>query len=266
MQQKQWYIVRTVIGAIAAGVGGIFGIILLLDAVGVTHGSASKAHYAIQAVLALALAAVGTGLAISSEHQWHHLPGGPSPWAANEGWRTSGPDTGSSRRGLHAPGSVAFQALLFVGVTIFLLVATLNAYSGAQRSSYTQAHGVSQSAVADNVQIITNRNSHGHVSYTSDITVTIRHPAVGDGTATVYIQGETPIMEGSTFTVLVDPRQPSYAEIPGSPYDTTSDWIAGLLVTIVVGILAGLVSRRAVLMILRHRRVSKPQFHLVGGN
>jgi len=150
-----------------------------------------------------------------------------------------------------------------VGVTIFLLIATLNAYSGAQRSSYTQAHGVSESAVADNVQLITNRNSHGHVSYTSDITVTIQHPAVGDGTATVYIQGATPIMQGSTFTVLVDPRQPSYAEIPGAPYDTTSDWIAGLLVTVVVGIVAGLISRRAVLMILRHRRVAKSHLQLV---
>jgi hypothetical protein len=256
MQQKQWYIVRTVNGVIAAGAGGIFGIILLLDAVGVTHGSASKAHYALQAVLALAIGVVGAVLAISSEHQWHHLPGGPSPWAANEGWRTSGSDTGSSRRGLHAPGSVGFQALLFVGVTVFLLIATLNAYSGAQRSSYTQAHGVSESAVASNVQIITNRSSHGHVSYTSDITVAIQHPTVGDGTATVYSQGATSIMQGSTFTVLVDPRQPSYAEIPGAPYDTTSGWILSLLFTIVIGIVAGLVSRRAVLMILRHRRVS----------
>jgi hypothetical protein len=89
----------------------------------------------------LARSPPGLSAAISSEHQWHHLPGGPSPWAANEGWRTSGTDNGSSRRGLHAPGSVGFQALLFVGVTIFLLVATLNAYSGAQRSSYTPSAG-----------------------------------------------------------------------------------------------------------------------------
>ncbi|HXL94849.1 MAG TPA: DUF3592 domain-containing protein [Streptosporangiaceae bacterium] len=274
MQQKQWYIVRTVTGVIAAGAGGIFGIILLLDAVGVTHGSASKAHYALQAVLALAIGVVGAVLAISSEHQWHHLPGGPSAWAANEGWRTSGQGSGSGsgwgagrlqlvgqgsgsgRRGLHAPGAVAFQALLFLGITIFLIVSTLQSYSGAQQSSYTQAHGVSETAVADNVQVITNRGSHGSVSYTSDITVTVQHPIVGNGSATVYSQGGTSVTQGSTLTVLVDPRQPSYAEIPGSPYDTTSGWIVSLLFTIVFGIVAGLISRRAVLMILRHRRVS----------
>jgi hypothetical protein len=283
MQQKQWYIVRTAIGAIAAGVGGIFGIILVLDAVGVTHGSASKAHYAVQAVLALAIGVVGAVLAIASEHQWHHLPGGPSAWAANEGWRTSGQasgsgrgwgagrfqlvgqGSGSGRRGLHAPGAVAFQALLFLGITVFLIVSTLQSYSGAQRSSYTQAHGVSETAVADSVQVNMQRGSHGSVSYTSDITVTVQHPSVGDGSATVYSQGDTSITQGSTFTVLVDPRQPSYAEIPGSPYDTTTGWIVSLLFTIVFGILAGLAARHAVLMILRHRRVSKPGFQLLQG-
>jgi hypothetical protein len=294
MQQKQWYIVRMVIGAIAAGVGGIFGIILLLDTVGVTHGSASKTHYALQAVLALAIGVVGAVLAISSEHQWHHLPGGPSAWAANEGWRTSGQGSGSGsgsgsgwgagrlqlmgqgsgsgRRGLHAPGAVAFQALLFLGITIFLLVSTLQSYTGAQRSSYTQAHGVRESAVADNVQVITTRTSHGSVghshssvSYTSEITVTIQHPTVGDGSATVYIQGDTSITQGSTFTVLIDPRQPSYAEIPGSPYDTTTGWVLSLLFTIVFGIAVALISRQAVLMLLRHRRVSKTGFQLLQG-
>jgi hypothetical protein len=283
MQQKQWYIVRTVIGAIAAGVGGIFGIVLLLEAVGVTHDSASKAHYAVQAVLALAIATVGAVLAISSEHQWHHLPDGPSAWAANEGWRTGGLSgesdrnwgagrlqlvgrgSGGGRRGLHAPGAVAFQALLFLGITIFLIVSTLQAYSGAQRSSYTQAHGVSETAVADNVQVITHRGSHGRVSYTSDITVTIQHPTVGDGSATVYSQGDTSVTQGSTFTVLVDPRQPSYAEIPGSPYGTTTGWVMSLLFAVVFGIVAGLISRHAILMILRHRRVSKPGFQLLQG-
>jgi hypothetical protein len=36
--------------------------------------------------------------------------------------------------------------------------------------------------------------------------------------------------------VLVDPKQPSYAEMPGTPYYTTRSWIEALLFTIVIGV------------------------------
>jgi hypothetical protein len=57
--------------------------------------------------------------------------------------------------------------------------------------------------------------------------------------------------------VLVDPKQPSYAEIPGQPYHTTSQWIEFMLFTIVFGLVTAALCRRAVLMLRRHRRVSR---------
>jgi uncharacterized protein DUF3592 len=268
MEQKQRYMGFAVAGIGVAALGGIFGTILLLNAIGVIHGSAGAATYAILTVLALAIGALGAVLAVYGEHQWHHLPGGSSAWAANEGWRTSDQSKTAGRfqvpglrsinggRRVHAPATVAIQAVIFLAVTIFLLVGTLNSYSGSQRSSYTQAHGVSETVVAGNVQNIRHTGSHGSVSYTYQITVTSEHPAVGDGNATVYGDGTTAVQPGQTITVLVDPRQTDYAEIPGAPFSTTSDWVVSLLFTIIFGIMAILITRKAVLMLLRHRRVS----------
>jgi hypothetical protein len=253
-----------VVGVVAAGVGGIIGIISLLDAIGVTHGSGSTAHYTVLAVLGLGIAVIGAGLAIYGEHQVHHLPGGRSAWAANEGWRTVGQGrlrvvgetSGSGRRRVHTPGAAVGVALITTAMACIGLVGIFAGYSGAQRSSYTQSHGVSETAVADNVQNIASHSSHGGTTYTSQITVTIQHPAVGDGSATVYGNGRTSVQPGDTLTVLVDPKQPSYAEFPGVPYDTTSSWVLALVFTLVVGCIAGFAWRNAVLMLLRHRRVS----------
>jgi hypothetical protein len=208
----------------------------------------------------------GAAMAVYGEHQWHHLPGGPSAWAANEGWRTygQGQRTGrlqlagqSSRRPAHAPATVAAEALVFLAVTVFMVVGTIQTYSGAERSSYTQAHGVSETAVADSVQNIASHSSHGGTTYTNQITITVQQPEAGDGSATVYGQGMTPVQPGDTLTVLVDPKQPSYAEIPGQPYHTTSQWIEFMLFTIVFGLVTAALCRRAVLMLRRHRRVSR---------
>jgi uncharacterized protein DUF3592 len=262
MRQKQRYVAMAVAGIIVAGAGGIIGILSLLDAIGATHGAGSTAHYIVLTVLALGIAAAGAVLAVRGEHQWHHLGDGPSAWAANEGWRTY-PRPAGARRRTHAPGTFAVQALIFTGVTAFLLVSTVQVYSGAERSSYTQAHGVTETAMVDTVQNIANQSRHGNVTYTNQVTLTVRHPKIGDGTATVYGQGMASVQPGNTLTVLVDPKQPSYAEIPGAPYDSTSSWILSLLFTIVFGAITVVICRHAVVMQLRHRRVSRGRLHSV---
>jgi hypothetical protein len=275
MGQKR-YLATAGVGVVIAVVGGIIGILSLLNAIGATHGAGSTTHYTVLAVLSLAIAVAGAALAVYGEHQLHHLPGGSSAWAVNEGWRTAGygrPGVGvgfagagrftGARRGTHAPGTLALWALALVGVTLIMVFVTLHVHSEAQRSAYTQAHGVSETATADDVQTFTTHNK-GNTTYTYQIDVTIAHPTVGDGSATVYGQGITSVQQGDTLTVLVDPRQPSYAEIPGAPYTTTSKWVGSMVVTIVFGIVAVFMSRTAVLMLLRHRRVSRGQPYTAG--
>jgi hypothetical protein len=59
MQLRQRYIAMVIVGVVAAGAGGVIGVIILLDAIGIEHGSASRAHYAVLAVLALVIAVAG---------------------------------------------------------------------------------------------------------------------------------------------------------------------------------------------------------------
>jgi hypothetical protein len=266
MGQKQ-YAAMAIVGIVAAGLGGFIGIDSLLHAIGATHGPGSTAHYAILAVLSLVIAVVGAVMAVYAEHHLHHLPGGRFAWAASQAWQAghSGQPAGSSgRRRAHAPATLAGAAVITTAMTCIGLAATLQAHSGAQRSSYTQSHGVTETAVADDVQNIASHTSKRGYSYTNQITITVQHPAVGDGSATVYGNGQTSVQPGDTLTVLVDPRQPSYAEMPGAPYYTTGSWIEALLFTIVAGCVTVFVSYRAVLMLLRHRRVSRGQLHAVG--
>jgi hypothetical protein len=260
MDQHQRYIATGIAGVIVAAVGGVAGVISLLDAIGVLHGSGSTTRSAVLAVICLCVAAAGAVIAIGAEHRLHHIPGGRSAWADQQGWRTSGSSWNpGDRRSLHAPASFGLSVLVLLGVTAFSLVGTIQAHSDAERSAYTQSHGVRETAVAENVQNIASTSRHGYTTYTSQIIVTVRHPAIGDGTATVYGQGQTFVQQGGTLTVLLDPKQPGYAEIPGSPYDTTASWIKGVLITIVFGIITVFVSRKAVIMLLRHRRVSLPR-------
>jgi hypothetical protein len=266
MGQKH-YAAMAIVGVVAAGLGGFIGIDSLLYAAGALHGSGSTAHYAILAALSLVIAVVGAVMAVYAEHQLHHLPGGRYAWALSQAWRAgnSGRQAGNSgRRRAHAPGTVAGAALITTAMACFGLVATLQAHSGAQRSSYTQSHGVTETAVADDVENISSHTSKGGYSYTNQIAITVQHPAVGDGSATVYGNGQTSVQSGDTLTVLVDPKQPSYAEIPGAPYYTTRSWIEALLFTIVIGGVSVFVWCRAGLMLLRHRRVSRGQLHAVG--
>jgi len=268
MHYRPGYLARVIVGALVAVIGVIFGVTSLLDATGARHQAGSTTRFAVLAVLFLVIAAAGAVLASHAEHQLHqhriHGPAiGPVTYPVARVPRLGG-GTGTvrllagRRRSAHAPVVFAVQALVGIGITIFCLFTTLSAHADADRSAYTQQHGVSETAVADNVQNIASATKHG-TTYTNQITVTVRHPKIGTGSATVYGQGMTSVQQGDTVTVLIDPRQPAYAEIPGAPFTTTSGWVMSLIITIVFGLVSILVTRVAVVMILRHRRGSLGQ-------
>jgi hypothetical protein len=74
------------------------------------------------------------------------------------------------------------------------------------------------------------------------------------------------VQNGETITVLVDPHQTDFAEIPGSPYYTSLQWVLSLVIAVVFAALTVAASRRAAIMVVRHRRVSTGPLHLVSSN
>jgi Protein of unknown function (DUF3592) len=125
-----------------------------------------------------------------------------------------------------AAGLVAVLIVLFIGV-IFLIV-SFALRSSAALSGFVQAHGVRREAVILNVDNIvhestttigsgSSRHTVTSTSYTADVLVSLADPVDGQARTTVHVPNYEAGAPGDTLTVLVDPSDPGYAELPGSP-------------------------------------------------
>ena len=141
--------------------------------------------------------------------------------------------------------------VLMTGGGGVLIFHSVQEHGDAARSSYTQAHGVRQAA-----QVISERTSPGDDPEhpTSALVVRLSSPVNGHDTTTVHIQGAPAYSPGAPVTVVVDPQDPGYAELPGAPYTSSFEWeislILGLGLILVIPLCLGL----AVLRQLRSRR------------
>jgi hypothetical protein len=59
---------------------------------------------------------------------------------------------------------------------------------------------------------------------TSALAVRLSEPVNGHETTTVHIQGAPGYSPGAPVTVVVDPKDPGYAELPGAPYASSGQW------------------------------------------
>jgi len=147
----------------------------------------------------------------------HVMPGqfhaGGSIAGAVRGRRLSG----------RAAGLVAVLVVLFIGVVFLIFSFALR--SQAARSSFVQAHGVRREAVIVTVHNIartsTTTGSSGHTvtstTYTAEVLARLADPVGGQARTTVHVPRYETGGPGDTVTVLVDPDDPGYAELPGSP-------------------------------------------------
>jgi len=106
--------------------------------------------------------------------------------------------------------------------SIVMFVISVQEYRDAARSSYTQAHGVRRDA-----RVISEHTSTGKYP-TSALAVRLSGPVNGHDTTTVHIQGAPTYSPGARVTVVVDPQDPGYAELPGAPYTSDGQWEAPL--------------------------------------
>ena len=131
--------------------------------------------------------------------------------------------TWSLRLSGYAAGLVAVSIVLFIGVTFLILSLALR--SSAALSSFVQAHGVQREAVILNVDNVvhtsTNTSGSGHTTtsttYSALVLVRLADPVGGQTRTTVHVPRYETDGPGAALTVLVDPDNPGYAELPGSP-------------------------------------------------
>ncbi len=120
--------------------------------------------------------------------------------------------------------SVLLGLIVGLGLGIVLIVVSVSEHADAARTSYTQAHGVRRAA-----RVISEDTSTGKHP-TSAVAVRLSEPVHGHDTTTVHIQGAPAYSPGAPVTVVVDPQDPAYAELPGAPYTSPGQWEIPLVI------------------------------------
>jgi hypothetical protein len=106
-----------------------------------------------------------------------------------------------------------------------------------QRSAYVQAHGTLRSGAATAV-VNTQHCGKYSCSYTSAIAVTVSPPVDGVGATVAHYNGSAPVFAGERLQVLVDPKLPTYAELPGSPFKGAHTWVGSILIALFCAVIA----------------------------
>jgi hypothetical protein len=112
------------------------------------------------------------------------------------------------------------------------------------KSGYTQAHGVADVATVSSVH-----SWRGSVS----VTVTLARPVNGTTTTTVSTLNSVSFSRGARISVLVDPKDPGYAELPGSRSADGGDYV---LHGVIGGIFLILGAARVAVYVRNRRRAS----------
>lgn len=202
------------------------------EAVGHRHGG-GRADQFIVALVATGLAFLCARWAIGAEHR---LRGSETATEvqAREGRRRRL----IRRRVRYGPVSLAVALLVWVGLSIGMAVGAVINISNAQRSSYTQAHGVRTAGTVVSAVNTSVCSARGGCSYTASIVVLLSSPVRGTTTTTVSYPDRTQLARGDAVTVLVDPQQLGYAELPGHPNTTAAQWALGFALAVVFALLA----------------------------
>jgi hypothetical protein len=93
--------------------------------------------------------------------------------------------------------------VLGIGAFVATLLITVVPYD---RSAYTQAHGLLRSGI---VTSVANQSNSG-----ADVGVRLTQSVAGHATTTAHVPAKVSLSPGAAVQVLVDPKDPGYAELP----------------------------------------------------
>jgi Protein of unknown function (DUF3592) len=140
------------------------------------------------------------------------------------------------RRRRWGPRRLLTAAVIMYAMCAYFVVAAVAAHAAAARSSYVQAHGTRVNATVTSVRSTVT----AYLVPTTQVTVRLQPPFDGTTISVVHVADEVKSHAGETISVLVDPSQPGYSELPGSRGVTTVGWLeplAFVVSTLIVGVL-----------------------------
>jgi hypothetical protein len=107
--------------------------------------------------------------------------------------------------------------LILAGMIVALFV--LASRSAVARSSYTQANGVRDRATVSEArnQGCEHKRAQDPCAPSATVWVRLDEPVAGTTDSVVSVPHTVPFSAGQSIPVLVDPKDPGYAELPGQP-------------------------------------------------
>lgn len=228
-------------------------VMAVLAELGVVHDTSyprGAKTFAI-AVVCLAICAALAGLAVHFEHRLRGDPTGRltselSYLSARPFGRRRAPGYRRYRR--YGPTSALVSGIAFILLGGLAVWAAFASNAATSKSSYTQQNGIQDTATVGSVA-----NQYGKSSDWANVSVTLRTPVGGQQGSVVYIPNNASYSAGQVISVLVDPADPVYSELPGSPYTTGSD-VAGAVIAAVVCLPAGIFGIVSSVRMRRRRR------------
>jgi hypothetical protein len=212
---------------------------MLLAGLGVIHDSSEPqgTKTILLAVPWFAIAVACAATAIHFEHRLRGFPSGKIALGLSAARDAMPAGLRTPRRRRYGPVSTLISAIVFLGIGIAGACLAVSAHSEAGRSSYTQANGIVDTATVLNVANYQSTGRHT-TTYYAKVTVTLQAPVSGKAGTVVNIPDNVSYTRGQVISILVDPVDPGYAELPGSPYatDTTT---AGLMISTVIFCIIG---------------------------
>jgi len=157
------------------------------------------------------------------------------------------------RRGSVVWGVVA--AVLWYLFSAGWAYAAVELRAGAVQSSYVQAHGLRDSATVVSVHNIIRNSGKHSTTHTAEVTVHLQQPVNGTFNSVVHVPHRDNSSPGDTIAVLVDPRQPGYSELQGSPDTKTWYWLVSLGISL-LSLLAGVKLTRETVQLSRQRQAA----------
>jgi hypothetical protein len=144
----------------------------------------------------------------------------------------------ASRRRRWGPKGWLTATLVWYALVAAVVGLVIGVHAEVAQSSYVQAHGVRDSATVTDVY--NHEGSGRDATWEAQVTVDLQQPVDGATRSVVHVPYKDNSVDGDTITVLVDPRDPGYSELPGSAYGNNTLWISslvGLSVTLVIALL-----------------------------
>jgi hypothetical protein len=238
---------RTVLGSVAAllaATGCFVGCLTEVSALGSEHDAPAAVLIAAAAGFAVA-AVVLIRVAIRLEHRFNSAQ--PAAQATPAAARRT-----PVRRPRNGPASRIAGIAIVIGAIVGVTTLAVHLHSQAVLSSYTQHHGLMRRATVEAVHPVSHDTSHDAWT-TYDYDVALAAPA-GPATRTVAHDPSRDFRrfdQGDTISVLIDPRQPDYAELPGIPVESSSWFIVPLTLAVIFLATTVLITTEEI----RHRRL-----------